>query len=223
MTFEEKLAVALEEEFEERIAGAMTVPEPHKFSLAYRLWEYKALKNFGKNEVNNRWTLSRARYALAASAVAVSVLLSTTVYAVGTMIGRYTFDTKPEYSTLVIDNISSDKTYIEEYYGLPEGDGWEIVDCYADETELRIEYKQNNKNVTFSQRTMIDWIININTEYNQPESVSLYEENDAFFLDYGNGECDIFWIYDGYLFNLSGNFTKNELVNLAYSTRIASF
>ncbi|MCM1277100.1 MAG: hypothetical protein NC299_17360, partial [Lachnospiraceae bacterium] len=40
---------------------------------------------------------------------------------------------KKEYSKMFIESLSSDKTKIEEYYGLPVEDGWEVTDFYADD------------------------------------------------------------------------------------------
>lgn len=64
---------------------------------------------------------------------------------------------------------------------------------------------------------------NVNTEKAVVEPMSLYEENDGFFVDFGGGECALYWIYDGYLFDLGGNITKNEAINLAYSIKIIFF
>ena len=61
---------------------------------------------------------------------------------------------------------------------------------------------------------------NINTEDAVVESMSLYEENDGFFIAFKGGDCGLYWIYDGYFLRLHGDFTKNEAVNLAYSIKI---
>lgn len=128
MTFDEKLAQALGETFDERMERRMNVPKKHRFSLAYKLWEYKTIKNLKKNRYDRRWTLRRARYVVLAAIIVSTLLLGVTAYAVSVAIGRYTFDTKPDYSKLLIENHPSDKTSIEEHYGLPEEDGWRLVE-----------------------------------------------------------------------------------------------
>lgn len=127
MTFDEKLAQALGETFDERMEKRMEVSEKHKFSLAYRLWEWKTLRNFRHDKMNRKWTLRRARTAVAIIVAAVCLLAGTTTFAVVAAVGRYNFDKQTDYSKMFIENLSSDKTTFEEYYGLPKEDGWELT------------------------------------------------------------------------------------------------
>lgn len=224
MTFDEKLRQALGETFNERMKSRMVVSKKHRFSLAYRLWEYKTLKTLRRNRYDKRWTLRKARQIVTTVIIAVSsLLLGITVYAV-MAIGRYSFDTKPDYSKLFIERLSSDKTRFEEYYGLLEEDGWEIINRYVDDMELLVDYMNENTKITFGQRIINEETTgNINTENTYPEAVSLYEENDGFFLAFREDWCALYWIYDGYLFDLNGNITKDEAINLAHSTKIVDF
>lgn len=223
MTFDEKLAQALSNTAKARAEQMLAVPKEHKFSLAYRLWESRTLKNLSRNRYDKRWTLRKAKRIIATAMIAAaSLLLGITASAIAIM-GRFGFDPEPEYSRLLIESSLSDKTRIEEYYGLPEEDGWQIVDYYADDTEIMISYECNEKKVIFGQRIMKEGAVgNINTEKTDPEPVSLYEKNDGFILVFRENECIIYWIYDGYLLDLSGNITKDEAINLAYSTKIVN-
>ncbi len=223
MTFNRKLAQALRNTSKARKEKMIGVSKKHKFSLAYKLWEYKTLKNLKKNQYNKRWTLRRARYAAAVIIAAASLLLGTTVYAVGIMIGRYSFDTKPNYSELFIENLYSDKKSIEECYGLPEENGWRIVYSYSDETQTLINYECGDKKITFSQRVIHGNMSSVNTENSVVEPISIYVENDGFFIDHGEGICSLYWIYDGYLFDIGGNMSKNDALNLVCSTKIVDF
>lgn len=223
MTFDEKLAQALGETFNERMARRMAVSKKHRFSAAYKVWEYKTLRNIGKDRYDKRWTLRRARFAVAVVMIVSSLLIGVAAYAVSAAIGRYYFDTKPDHSKLLIEGISSDKTYLAEYYGLPEEDGWEITYFYADEMGTVINYKYNEKTVTFGQEVIRGNMGNINTENVEVEPISIYKENDGFLIIYGENDVFLTWIYDGYLLSLNGNLNKNEMVNLAHSTKIVDF
>lgn len=223
MTFDEKLAAALSNTAEARAAQMVCVQKKHNFSFAYRLWEYKTLRDLGKNRYDRHWTLHRARHAAAALTVVASLLLGTTVYAVGGLMGRYTFDTKPDYSKVFIESISSDKTTIEEYYGLSEEDGWKIVDYTILSDSVIINYVCNGNQILFSQNIIGGNMGHINTEDSVVEPMSLFEENDGFFVAFKGGDCGLYWIYDGYFFKALGNITKSEAINLAYSTKIINF
>ena len=64
---------------------------------------------------------------------------------------------------------------------------------------------------------------NVNTENSDVQAISLFDKNDGFFIAYQNGDCGLYWLYDGYLLILSGNITKDEAINLALSTKITEF
>lgn len=225
MTFDEKLAQALKESFEERVEQSLNSTSKHRFSLSYRLWERKMLHDIRRNRLDSRWTLHKARRVVTAIAIVTAVVLSLTGCAIVSLaIGRFSFDDKSDYSKLFIQNLSSDKIRIEEYYGLPEEDGWVIGDFYADDYGTTISYSRGDKSVTFSQRTIHKAAITVNTENAVVEPMSLYEENDGFFIAMNGGNCCyLCWIYDGYLFSAMGNLNKEELVNLVYSTKIINF
>ncbi len=224
MTFDEMLKQALSETVDERIEKMLNVKPKPRFSLSYRLWERKTIKSLSRNRYDSRWTLHKARHVVTALAIAAAIVLSLTACAVVNLaIGRFSFDDKIDYSKLFIENLSSDKTYFEEYYGLPEEDGW-IVTNYGELSYCTvIEYTRGNESVVFSQEIIIDNMRIVNTENAVVEPMSIYEENDGFFIRFKRDNCGLWWIYDGYLFNLIGNLDKSELVNLVHSTKITNF
>lgn len=135
MTFDNVLKQALNDTIDSRIEKMLYVPKKHKFSLAYRLWERKTLRSFRKNRPAPTWTLQHTRRVVAMTFFAAAVVfLLTAGAAVGLIIGRFSLNDKKEYSELFLSNLSSDKTVIEEYYGLPEEDGWTISYLYTGET-----------------------------------------------------------------------------------------
>ena len=220
MTFEEKMAQAFKETFDERSERLMKVEKKHRFSLAYRLWERKTIRDLRRNRRDEHWTLKRARYIVAAMTVAISLSIGGTAYAAVVMIGRYGFEDKIEYSKLLIENHPSDKTSFEEYYGLPEEDDWELTNSYIGKSFTLLNYERGDIKIRFVQEIINNGTMgNISTDRAEIEPLSLYEENDGFVLDFGNDDTLLCWIYDGYLFILSGNMHKTELINLAYSTK----
>lgn len=223
MTFDEKLAIALSETAAERSAQ-MNVIKKHRFSFSYRLWKYKTLSNLRRNRRSEHWTLKKARLIVVAVTVAISLLIGGTAYAAVVMVGRYGFENKIDYSKMLIETHPSDKTAIEEYYGLPEEDGWELVNYDFSPHSIMANYRRGEKTVAVSQYTIDDGNMgNINTENADIEMVSLYTENDGFVLEYHEDWTGIFWIYDGYMFEIDGNLDKSEAKNLALSTKIGRF
>ena len=224
MTFDDILKQALNDTIDSRIEKMLYVPKKHRFSLAYRLWERKTLRNFRKNRPAPAWTLQRARRVVAVTLFAAAVVFLLTAGAVvGLAIGRFSFNDKKEYSELFLSHLSSDKTVIEEYYGLPEDDGWTIDYLYTDETSAMIGYARGTDSVTFQQDVICECTRHINTENAVVGPISMYKKDDGFFIEFQNGDCGLWWLYDGYLFSLGGNLDKNDLINLALSTKIVEF
>ncbi len=224
MTFNEKLMQALSEDYDERMSLCTAKEKDHKFSLAYRLWEHKFLRDLHRKRCNNSWTIKRARKCVNVmlSVAMLFVLMGCAI--VGTTIGRYAFNNRKTYSELFLEEHPSDKTRIEEYYGLPEEEGWEVVSFEELTGKVCISYKRGDKKIIFIQNIIQNNMGIVNTENAVAEPVSIYENEDGFFIAL-NGESDytLYWIYDGYLFNISGNFNKSELINLAHSTKIVDF
>ena len=223
MTFDEKLKQALSEDYEERMSRRAAKEKEHKFSLAYRLWERKFLKDLRKGRCESTWTLKKARKYVTAAVIACLAFVLMGCMVVGTAIGRYSFNDKKTYSELFLENHPSDKTRFEEYYGLPEEDGWEIIDFGELTQEVMISYKRGSERVIFGQNIICNNMGVVNTENAVVEPMSIYEEKDGFFIEFQNGEGGLWWIYDGYLLEIIGNLDKNELVNLAHSTKNVDF
>lgn len=223
MNIDEMIAQALKEDFEERVEQCAADTKKHHFSLAYRIWKHKTLNDLRKNKSNKHWTLGKARYAVAAMIAAFSLLTCTVVFA-AVVIGRYSFDKKSDYSKVFVENLRSDKTSFEEYYGLSEENGWELTNSETGNFSTLLSYENSGKKVTFIQRIIRSGNMgNVNTENAVPQPISIFEDNDGFALVFSESECAVYWVLDGYFFSLNGNITKDEAMNLALSTKIQSF
>lgn len=222
MNIDEMIAKALEEEFEEHVEQYTADMKKHRFSLAYKLWEHKTLKELRKGKTDDRWTLKKARYAVTVFAVALVLLVvGGTAYATMTIKGRYRFEDNTDYSKMLIKKHPSDKTTFEEYYGLPEEDGWEPVEYDISFPATLVNYKRDGTNVNFQQTIIFEGNIgNINTEKADVEMLSLYTEDDGFVMEYSDDWTAIYWMFDGYLLQIVGNINKSEAIELVYSTKI---
>lgn len=223
MKFEEKLAQAFKETHDERAKRLMKIEKKHRFSLSYKLWERKMLRDLRRNRYDKHWTLRKARYAVTAMIAAISLFIGGTAYAAVIISRRFAFDDTLYYSKLLIETHPSDKTTFEEYYGLPEEDGWELTyyDFMHLNTMLKLKYNRGDTMVIFCQRIIHEGDMrHINTKEANIEMLALYSENDGFLVTPKEGDASIFWIYDGYFFEIVGDFDKEEAIKLAYSTII---
>lgn len=221
MTFDEIMKQALSETIDDRLEQMQTVTPKPKFSLSYRLWERKTLRDLQRDRRKEHWTLKRARYIVVAMMVLLSLLIGGTAYAAVVLIGRFGFEDRVDYSKMLIEAHPSDKTVIEEYYGLSEDDGWELTDYDISESWSTLVYQRGETKVSFDQMIIHEGNMGyINTEKADVEMLSLYSENDGFVLEFRNDWSSIFWIHEGYLLEIDGNIDKKEAIDLAHSTKI---
>lgn len=221
MTFDEKLTQALKESFEERVEQSISSPEKHRFSLSYRLWERKMLRDIRRNRVDKRWTLRRARYAVVAMFAAFTLLVGGTAYGAAKIRG-FRFEENPKQTNLFLESYSTDKTTFEELYWLPEDGGWILTNCGLfgiDNNSLRLHFMRGDTLVIFYQNLIREYPMgHIFNEYPDIEMLSIYSENDGFITDHRGDGMTLGWLYDGYFFEiLCDDMSKDELIELAHS------
>lgn len=222
MTFDEIMKQALGETIDERLEQMLAVTPKPKFSLSYRIWERKTLKNLSKNRYDSSWTLRKTRHVVTVVIIAMIAVFMLTACSVGIMMfGRFSLKPINDYLELYIAGMSSDKTRLEEYYGLSDEDGWEIeyIHKHKDQTSISVAYERDCKNVTIHQQLITDPMGygNPETEY---EPTTVYDKNDGFFISFDDGDIGLYWVQYGYFFSMYGNLDKDELLNLAHSIKI---
>lgn len=223
MKFEEKLAQAFKETLDERTERLMKVEKKHRFSLSYKLWERKMLRDLRRNRVDRRWTLRRARYAVTAMFAAFALLIGGTAYGAVVMSRRFMPEDMGYYVNMLIEKSPSDKSTFEEYYGLPEEDGWVLIDhyFYFEDTELSLKYMRGDTPVIFRQILIPERrAAYVDNGKGNIETWSFYSEDDGFVVNLKNNRTKIYWLYDGYLFEIYSDMDKNEVIKLVYSTKI---
>ena len=220
MTFEEKMAQAFKETSDERTDRLMKTEKKHKFSLAYKIWEIKTLRDLRRGRCDNRWTLQKARKTAMAMVTVFSILIcGFTAYAASGLLGRYGFVKKFDYTKVLIETHPSDKASFEEYYGLPEEE-WELKNYSFGSSSVWLFYRQDEKIVNMSQNLIEYDDFQVIPETSNVEMLSICSENDAFIFEYRKNEYILYWIYDGYLFHIYGTIDKNAMINLAHSIKI---
>ena len=220
MKFEEKLAQAFKETCDERAERLMKIEKKHRFSLSYKLWEWKMLRDLRRNRVDKRWTLRRARYAVTAMFAAFALLIGGTTY--GAAKSRvFRFEEGKKQTNLFLERYSTDKTSFEEIYWLPPEDGWTFANIQTTiaRTAIRFHFRRGDTLVIFWQNLIEDYRLgHIYNEYPDIEPVSVNSENDGFVTDYRGDGTTLGWVYDGYYFEMvCKNMSGDELIELAHT------
>jgi len=103
-------------------------------------------------------------------------------------------------------------------YVLSDNMEFTLTERFIDDVDIISIYEKGESKVTLSQ-SVIDDIHNINTEYSSPEPI-LIQGFEGYYVQMSRSENLVVWTMDGYLFDIGGNISKNELIKLAQSTKI---
>ena len=118
MTFDEKLAIALDESANEQLERYSSGKSPN-FSLSYKIWRVRVIKQAAGSSRSGRCTVKRVRLMILAIILASCAVTGITAYGLGISMGRYRIEFAPRWrSTLRVDSADTDRTVIEQYYGM---------------------------------------------------------------------------------------------------------
>ena len=122
-------------------------------------------------------------------------------------------------------NMENGLETIEYEYYLPElPEGFEMVEHNSFYLNVYTEYKnaQSGQRITFSQWVKKKYSRHVNTENNNFEEIEVngHEGIYIYFSDDEHIRSIVIWDNDDYIFELEGDLPKNDLVNLAKSTKV---
>ncbi len=134
----------------------------------------------------------------------------------------------PDNTRLFAVNIAENcPSTIEEQYGLsvlPEG--YELYEVYPSESDVTTVYKNSSgEELVLSQCVKSTYDSHINTEYDELQETDVTGYNAVYieFIEEWGVETLLIWDSKDYILELTGVFTKDEMVNLAVANEKAGF
>ncbi len=118
------------------------------------------------------------------------------------------------------DNINT-PTSIKDVYMINVPNGFDIVykdDIFEWSPFIAYIYRKDNDYIFFNQFLKSEYDVNINTE-NRPLDYIEINGNDGYIVDLGNNEYYISWDNGDYIFDITGNISKDELIKVANSVQ----
>lgn len=223
MTFDEKLAIALEETSNEQLERYSSGKTP-RFSLSYKIWRERVISQATDPWRSGKSTVRRVRLMVLAVILASCALTGITAYGLGLSMGRYRIDYDSRWrSALHIDRAETDRTVIEQYYGLAETDEIRLANYTRLDNASLLLYPYDDFYIELHQ-----YPIKNGEGFQVPTRgvadiipVSIFAEEDGFYTLFSGEQNDfkeytaIFWNYDGYLFLLAGTMNKDYAIKLA--------
>ncbi len=216
MTFDEKIAGEIRNTLDERYGTYCVSDKIHHFSLAYKIKKHYTIRSIkNKNAYRKGFSVRKVKYLVIAVLLAIFLLVG---FSLWLTISRFSFNFHQDHSDVYITPNEGDKIRIEEIYILSDNMEFTLTERFIDNVDIISIYEKGESKVTLSQ-SVIDDIHKINTEYSSPEPIVI-QGFEGYYVQMSRSENLVVWTMDGYLFDIGGNISKNELIKLAQSTKI---
>lgn len=213
---------AFEETAVSRIIKKVPQMPDHKFSRRFER-KMKKLIRYGYCEPVRYHKITLKRLFICITVALISaVVMAFSVTAVRDFFKNFFMEVFGTHTTVQTfsDNINI-PTSIKDVYIIDVPNGFDII--YEDEifewsTYAHYEYRKDNDYAFFNQYVKSKYDVNVNTE-NRPLDYIEINGNDGYIVDLDNNEYYISWDNGDYIFDITGNISKNELIKVANSVQ----
>lgn len=213
--FKKALSDSINEEYNKLIPEM----EMHTFSPEFEKKMKKLIHRRKKpyykfvNTVGKRAACITAAFILASSTAIISV------EALRTKFPGFFINTKKTHSTIKSEDKTNCPETIEEIYGITyDLNGFTVDFKDYDKYNRNITYKNRDIQLSFEQHAKLSYDEDINTEDAVLHNIEINGSHGIYFLDNHNYD-NIIWDNGDYVFLLSSNIGKNELIEIAESVQ----
>lgn len=216
---EEALETVYKDEFAE-----FDCPQKHRFSLRHNIKMRRIFSLYKKNVKKMNAPSIKFRRKLI-PALIIIILLTIVTGCAAIIISHFIITEHENNTQLKAEDFSGGKETIEEIYyisALP--DGFECVNELKPEmsggTEHWITYANDNLVIAFFQSTKESYDAHYSAEESDLEHITINGQS-ALYIDYGSDidSGTIVWDNGDYIFEVTGTFPKNKLIELAESVK----
>ncbi len=213
---------AFEETAVSRIIEKVPKMPDHRFSRKFER-KMKKLIRYGYFEPvhYHKITIKRLFICITAALIA-AVVMAFSVTAVRDFFKNFLMEVFGTHTTVQTfsDNINA-PTSIEDVYMIDVPNDFDII--YKDEifewsTFICYEYSKNDYYIFFNQYVKSKYDVNVNTE-DRPLGYIEINGCDGYIVNLGNNEYYISWDNGDYIFDITGNVSKDELIEAANSVQ----
>lgn len=212
---------ALDEEYAEQIPARST---DHVFSKSFEKKMRKLIRRRKKPYYKIISTAGRRAACVTAIVAAASVATVTNADALRQAFEKYSlsvFHTHSDIAKKDGEEVKKTPDTIEREYGITEGlDGYKIDYEESNSFSKQINYVNEEKGtaISFCQYVISDFNMSVNTESSQMETVDI-NGFEAIYLTDNHNFCHLMWDNGEYVFYISSNTDKDELIMLAQSVK----
>lgn len=212
-----QLKKAFEETLEARIISTVPDMPDHRFSQQFE----RKMKRLAGGGAPKKLTVRRLFVCVTAALIAAA-LAASSVSAVRDFFKRFFTETFSTHTAVQSADTAEAPETIEAVYTIDVPEGFETEDEFVSDIFCNTVYrnKENNEYIIFNQNIRSAFDIYVNTENQTMEYVEI-NGCDGFIVDIGIDEAYISWDNGEYVFEISGNIGKSELISVAETVQKA--
>lgn len=212
-----QLKKAFEETLEARIISTVPDMPDHRFSPQFE----RKMKRLEGGGAPARLTPRRLFICVTAALIAAA-LAASSVSAVRDFFKRFFTETFSTHTAVQSADTAEAPETIEVVYTIDVPEGFETEDAFMSDIFCNTVYrnKENNEYIIFNQNIRSAFDIYVNTENQTMEYVEI-NGCDGFIVDIGIDEAYISWDNGEYVFEISGNIGKSELIIISETVQKA--
>lgn len=212
-----QLKKAFEETLEARIISTVPDMPDHRFSPQFE----RKMKRLAGGGAPKKLTVRRLFVCVTAALIAAA-LAASSVSAVRDFFKRFFTETFSTHTAVQSADTAEAPETIEAVYTIDVPEGFETEDSFVSDIFCNTVYrnKENNEYIIFNQNIRSAFDIYVNTENQTMEYVEI-NGCDGFIVDIGIDEAYISWDNGEYVFEISGNIGKSELIIIAETVQKA--
>lgn len=212
-----QLKKAFEETLEARIISTVPDMPDHRFSPQFE----RKMKRLAGGGAPGKLTVRRLFVCVTAALIAAA-LAASSVSAVRDFFKRFFTETFSTHTAVQSADTAEAPETIEAVYTIDVPEGFETEDEFVSDIFCNTVYrnKENNEYIIFNQNIRSAFDIYVNTENQTMEYVEI-NGCDGFIVDIGIDEAYISWDNGEYVFEISGNIGKSELISVAETVQKA--
>ena len=212
-----QLKKAFEETLEARIISTVPDMPDHRFSLQFE----RKMKRLAGGGAPQKLTVRRLFICVTAALIAAA-LAASSVSAVRDFFKRFFTETFSTHTAVQSADTAEAPETIEAVYTIDVPEGFETEDEFVSDIFCNTVYrnKENNEYIIFNQNISSAFDIYVNTENQTMEYVEI-NGCDGFIVDIGIDEAYISWDNGEYVFEISGNIGKSELIIISETVQKA--
>lgn len=219
---QDNLYRAFEETAVSRIIEKVPQMPDHRFSRKFERKMKKLIRYVGSGPVHFHKITLKKLFIYITVALITAAIMAFSVGAARDFFKNFFMEVFGTHTAVqsIADNINAPGS-IEDVYTVTIPEGFELT--YQDEVfewSLFVEYiyRRNNDYICFGQFVKSEYDVNVNTENRTMDHIEV-NGNDGYIVDLGNDEYYISWDNGDYIFDMTGNISKNALIDAANSVQ----